>query len=220
MIEQWRAEQRAEAKEASRLFDERARLHGIRSDSRIILSRFGDSARVFSEIARNYDLSVVAQTQDEIDVYNDLVIEAALFNSGRPVLVVPFIQTKDMKLDRVMVCWDGSQHAARAIGAAMPFLERARKVGVVTVEDKDRPDQLRGIKMAEHLSRHHLNVELKPIVAPDSEAANVILNEVADAGIDLIVMGAYGHSRFHDFVFGGVTRSMLKAMTAPVLMAH
>ncbi|MBN8955157.1 MAG: universal stress protein [Rhizobiales bacterium] len=219
-IEQWRAEQRDEADKAIRTFDEMARLRDTHSDSRIISSRHGDSARIFGEIARNYDLSVVAQTQDEIDLYNDLVIEAALFNSGRPVLVVPFIQTADMKLDRVMACWDGSQHAARAIGTAMPFLERARKVEVVTIQDADRPKELCGIKMAEHLSRHHINVELKPIVTPNSEVADVILNEVADAGIDLVVMGAYGHSRFREFVLGGVTRSMLKAMTAPALMAH
>jgi nucleotide-binding universal stress UspA family protein len=220
IVEEWSAAQRAEAKKAAELFDERARLCGIRSDSRIVPDRFGQSAQLFSEIARNYDVSVMAQPDDEGDMRGGLLIEAALFNSGRPLLVIPFIQTSGLRLDRVMVCWDGSQNAARAVGAATPFLERARKVEVVTIEDKERPDELRGIKIAEHLSRRRVNVELKPIVAPDSEAADVILNEVAEANIDLIIMGAYGHSRFREFVLGGVTRSMLKAMTAPVLMAH
>lgn len=220
IVEEWSAERRAEAKKSAKLFDDRVRLRGLRADSRIVPDRLGESARLFSEIARNYDVSVVAQPEDEGDMRGGLLIEAALFNSGRPLLVVPFIQAKDIKLERVMVCWDGSQHAARAVGAAAPFLERARKVEVITVEDKERPDELRGIKIAEHLSRRRVDVELKPIVAPDSEAADVILNEVAEANIDLIIMGAYGHSRFREFVLGGVTRSMLKAMTAPVLMAH
>jgi nucleotide-binding universal stress UspA family protein len=134
--------------------------------------------------------------------------------------VVPYIQTTGLKLDRVMVCWDGSRSAARAVGDALPLLRKASKIDVVTIEQKDRRNELRGAQIAEHLARHKLNVELKPVVAPGSEIANVILSQAADSATDLIVMGGYGHSRLREFVLGGATRGMLGAMTVPVLMSH
>jgi nucleotide-binding universal stress UspA family protein len=178
------------------------------------------SAGAFSEIARNYDLSVVAQADQDSDVPESLVIEAALFESGRPVVIVPYIQDTGIKLDRVMVCWDNSRNAARAIGDAMPFLARAGQIDVVTIEPKEQRDDLRGAQIAAHLARHKLKVELKSIVAPDSDAANVILSQAADTGTDLIVMGGYGHTRFREFILGGATRGILGSMTVPVLMSH
>lgn len=220
LIEEWAAEQHAAASQAVDRFTERARLWNVRSDSRVISDRSGDPPGLFAEVARNYDLAVVAQSREEDEIRNDLIIEASLFDSGRPLLVVPFIQKENVKLDRLLVCWDGGRNSARAIGDAMPFLKRARKVELITVENEDRPQQLKGAAIAGHLARHGIDIELKSIVAPDADAENIILNEVADAGIDLVVMGAYGHSRFREFVLGGVTRSILDSMTAPVLMSH
>lgn len=219
-IEEWCAERQVQTSRAVHSFEECMRLHGSRSDFKIISDRFGKPTELFAGDARNHDLSVMAQSQDVDDIDNDLLIEAALFDSGRPVLIVPCIQTEGIKLDRVMVCWDGSQNAARAVGDSIPILERARKVEVITVENKDRLLELRGAAVAEHLARYKIDVELKPVIAPDGDAANIILNEVAETAIDLIVMGAYGHTRFREFVLGGVTRSMLSAMTVPVLMSH
>jgi nucleotide-binding universal stress UspA family protein len=162
----------------------------------------------------------VAQARPEDDLAESLTIEAALFGSGRPVLVVPYIQSSGLKLDRVMVCWDGGRNAARAVGDALPLLKRAGRIDVVTVEERERRNELRGAEIAEHLARHKLNVELKPIVAPDTEVADILLSEAADNGTDLIVMGAYGHSRLREFILGGATRGMLGAMTVPVLMSH
>ncbi len=119
-----------------------------------------------------------------------------------------------------MVCWDGSRSAARAVGDALPLLQKARKIDVVTIEQTDRRNELRGAQIAEHLACHKLNVELKPLVAPGSEVADVILSQAADSATDLVVMGGYGHSRFREFVLGGATRGMIGAMTAPVLMSH
>jgi nucleotide-binding universal stress UspA family protein len=118
------------------------------------------------------------------------------------------------------VCWDGSRNAARAIGDAMPLLARAGKIDVITVAHKERRDQVPGTLIATHLARHKLKVELKPIVAADGDAANVILSYVADNDIDLIVMGGYGHTRLREFVLGGATRGILETMTVPTLMAH
>jgi nucleotide-binding universal stress UspA family protein len=220
IIQTYRAKQKTDAVAAERALQDNARLAGVICDTRILTERIADAAAEFGAIARNYDLSVVAQGQPEDDLAESLVLEAALFSSGRPVLVVPYIQAIGLKLDRVMVCWDGSANAARAVGDALPLLKRAGQVDVVTVEPKERRNELCGAQIAEHLARHKLNVELKPLVAPDSDAADIILSQAADSGTDLVVMGGYGHSRLREFVLGGVTRSMLGAMTVPVFMSH
>ncbi len=126
-----------------------------------------------------------------------------------------------LKLDRVMVCWDGSRNAARAINDAMPFLSRAKAVDVVTIDTKeDKTGEIKGVDIAQHLARHGLNVELRRINAGDVDVANVILSDAADRDADFIVMGGYGHSRLREFVLGGATRGILSSMTVPTLMSH
>src|SRR4029079_643897 len=150
-----------------------------------------------------------------------LMIEGALFDSGRPVLVVPYIQRAGLKLDRVTAGWDGSRNAARAINDAMPFLTRAKAVDVITIDSgKDRTGEIKGADIAQHLARHGLNVELRRINAGDVDVPNVILSDAADRDTDFIVMGGYGHSRLREFVFGGATRGVLSSMTVPTLMSH
>lgn len=219
-LDDWEAERKAEAEQARQDFERRARTAGVTFDSRVVSDDVESTAVVFSEIARNHDLSVVGQSDPDDSLPENLVIEAALFDSGRPLLVVPYIQRKGIALDRVIVCWDGSRNAARAIGDALPLLKRARQVDVVTVEQRERRRELRGAQVAEHLARHKLAVDLKSIVAPDSDVASVILSQAADSGADLIVMGAYGHTRLREFILGGATRDILRSMTVPVLMSH
>ena len=219
-IDIWTAQRKTAAIQAKKSFDDRARLAGIRSDSSVLNDYVAELAQIFGETARHYDLSVVAQEEPENDLPESLIIEAALFESGRPVLVVPYIQKAGIKLDRIMLCWDGSRNAARAVGDAMPMLRHAARVEVVTVDAKERRNTIRGAQIAEHLARHGLKVELKPIVAPDSDVANVVLSQAADSETDLIVMGGYGHSRIREFVLGGATRGILQSMTVPVLMSH
>jgi nucleotide-binding universal stress UspA family protein len=220
LIDTWRAEYRAEAERAQAAFDERVRKEGIIADSRVLFDDVASCARTFSEIARNYDLSIVGQAEPDDDIPETLMIEAALFESGRPVMIVPYIQKTGLTLDRAMICWDNSRNAARAVNDAMPFLKRAAHIDIVTIERKEQLEELRGAQIAEHLARHKLKVDVKAIVAPDSDAANVILSQAADSGTDLIVMGGYGHTRFREFVLGGATRGILEAMTVPVLMSH
>jgi nucleotide-binding universal stress UspA family protein len=220
IFDTYHAQQKAAAERAVAAFENGARLAGVAVDSRVLFDTAPDAAEAFGLTARHYDLSVVAQAQPQDDGIEDLAIQAALFGSGRPVLVVPYIQKDGIRLGRVMVCWDGSRSAARAVADALPLLQRAGQVDVVTVETRERRNDLRGANIAEHLARHNIKVGLKNLVAPDSEAADVILSQAADSEADLIVMGGYGHSRLREFVLGGVTRSMLGAMTAPVLMAH
>ena len=126
-----------------------------------------------------------------------------------------------MTLDRVMVCWDGSRAAARAVGDALPFLKKAKQVEIVIVSTKpNEKDEMPGADLGQHLARHGLKVEINQITSPDIDVASTILSHAADFSTDVIVMGGYGHSRLREFVLGGVTRGMLESMTVPVLMSH
>jgi nucleotide-binding universal stress UspA family protein len=220
VIDSLRTESRAQAERAKKAFDENTRRAGLSTDSVVISATADGAAKKLGEFARDYDLSIMAQAEPGYDIAETLAIEGALFGSGRPVLVVPYIQASGMKLDHVVVCWDGSRNAARAIGDAMPFLRRAGTVEVVTIESRERRNALVGAKIAEHLARHGLKVELRPIVAPDFDVAGTILSHAADNSADLIVMGGYGHARLLEFVLGGATSGILSAMTVPTLMAH
>ena len=220
VVDTFLAESAAAAERARRAFDADAQRAGVAADSITISATPAEAADRFGAFARNFDLSIVAQAQPDGDVAESLAIEGALFNSGRPVLVVPYIQSSGLRLERVMVCWDGGRNAARAIGDAMPFLRRAGAVDVVTVESRERRNEIAGARIAEHLARHGLKVELKPIVAPDVDVADTILSHAADTSADLIVMGGFGHSRLREFILGGATQGILGSMTVPTLMAH
>ena len=175
----------------------------------------------FSHLARRFDLAVVGQAEPESSAVEEVIAEAALFESGRPVIIVPYIQRDPFKLDRVMVCWDGSRAAARAIGDALALLKKAGQIEIVIVSnERGKRAEIEGADMAEHLARHGLKVEVKRTVLGDIDVADVILSHAADVSADFIVMGGYGHSRLREFVLGGVTRSIFQSMTAPVLMSH
>src|SRR5215216_3016926 len=220
-IEASRAESRKAAGAAVARFDRAANNAGVSAESRISETTLVGAAELFGRMARRFDLAVVAQGEPDKVVGQDLVIEAALFQSGRPVIAVPYIQTVALALNRVLVGGDGSQTAARAIGDAMPLLARAQAVDVVIVAtDRPKRDEITGADMAHHLARHGLTVDVRRIVANDVDVANTLLSYAADSSADLIVMGGYGHSRVREFVLGGATRGILQAMTVPVLMSH
>jgi nucleotide-binding universal stress UspA family protein len=194
---------------------------GVGAEPLTLSTSFAGAGDQFGRIARRFDLSIVGQAEPEKSAVEDIIAEAALFESGRPVIVVPYIQKAPLKLDRVMLCWDGSRAAARAIADAMPLLERAGRVEVVIVaNERGKQDEIEGADMGAHLARHGLDVEVKRTTLGGIDVADVILSHAADAGSDFIVMGGYGHSRLREFVLGGVTRSIFRSMTIPVLMSH
>ena len=171
-------------------------------------------------IARSFDLSVVGQ-ENPNETNDNLVIEGALFDSGRPVLVIPYIQSAGLNLAHVTICWDGSRSAARAVNDAMPFLAKAKAIDVVTVSgEKDKPEPLQNVDIAQHLARHGLAVELRTIVGGNLDVANALLSDAADRATGLFVMGGYGHSRLREFILGGATRGILQSMTVPTFMSH
>jgi nucleotide-binding universal stress UspA family protein len=215
-----RAKNEQAARTAVTDFDRSARDAGLSVASHVLSASLADAADTFGKLARRFDLSVVGQSEPERTARN-MIIEAALFDSGRPVLVVPYIQREGFKLDCVMVCWDGSRSAARAVGDALPLLGRAKKVEIVLVSgEAPKSDEIPGADIAHHLARHGIKVELERIVSAEVDVSNVILSHAADIGTDFLVMGGYGHSRVREFVLGGVTRGILASMTLPTLMSH
>jgi nucleotide-binding universal stress UspA family protein len=171
---------------------------------------------LFGRIARRFDLAVISQDEPDKAQSEELVVEGALFESGRPLVMVPYIHKSGLKLERVMVCWDGSRPAARAVADAMPLLGRARKVDDVVVAPA-KIDEMPGADVAEHLARH---VTVERIARANLDVNDALFNFAADSGADLVVMGGYRHSRMREFVLGGTTRAMLTSMTVPTLMSH
>jgi nucleotide-binding universal stress UspA family protein len=220
----WIDELRKEAEEAAKAavgrFNEAAQRAGVAVEARWMAASFVGTADVFGRLGRRFDLAVVRQAEPERGTPVPLIIEAALFETGRPALIVPYVQQGGIKLDRVMLCWDGSRSAARAANDALPFLKRAKTVEVVMVAEKDKRDEVPGADIAQHLARHGVPIEVKPIVAAGAKVADVILSHAADSSADFLVMGGFGHSRLREFILGGVTRSILDTMTIPTLMSH
>jgi nucleotide-binding universal stress UspA family protein len=143
--------------------------------------------------------------------------------SGRPLIVVPYIQKDGLKLDHVVCCWDGGRAATRAINDGLPLLTKATTVDLLIVlnEKTDTsPNEIRGAEMAKHLARHDVKVQIVTVPAADIDVTNAILSYVADVSGRLIVMGGYGHAKLREMILGGVTRGMLQSMTVPVFMSH
>ncbi len=220
-LETQRAESEKSARAAMARFEEAAKRAGVSYETRLMSSSVSGAADQVGRLTRRFDLAVVGQPKRDEGMPDEVLDEGVLFDSGRPVLFVPYIQKDGLKLDHVMVCWDGSRAATRAIGDAMPVLEKAKQVDLVIVAAKEaKTNEISGADMGQHLARHGIKVDVKRITSPDIDTASTILSYAADASTDLIVMGGYGHSRLREFVLGGVTHGLLASMTVPVLMSH
>ncbi|WP_316859413.1 universal stress protein [uncultured Cohaesibacter sp.] len=172
--------------------------------------------------ARMCDLIIIGQDHpDRPEPLRPDLIEAALFDSGRPILLVPYVGVEAFSAKKIMVAWDGSKTAAHAVYAAMSLLEKAEEVRVVLVDaEKLHLPGDPGADLAVYLSRHGVNVSVDKITSSEAGVADTLLGHVDVMGADLVVMGGYGHSRVREFIMGGATRDMLGAMTVPCLMAH
>ena len=212
----------AAAKDAKEQFDEFARLAGVKSESRLAEILTGGPLDNVLAHCRPTDLVMIGQSNpDKPEPMRELLIETILFESGVPVLLVPYIGSKSFEPNNVLIGWDGSSTATRAIHAAIPVLEKADKVTVLVIEKKTNSEAGQpGAEVANYLARHNMNVTIDVVSNPQTGVADTVLNYVSDNSNDLVVMGGYGHSRMREFLFGGATREILEAMTVPVLMAH
>ena len=221
IIESQRSESNKKARTAVSRFEQAVKRTGVSGETRTIAASISGAADEIGRIGRRFDLIIVGQPERQKSLPDEVIDEGVLFDSGRPVIFVPDIQKGGMTLDRIMVCWDGSRAAARAVADAMPFLKKAKQVEVVIIADKaGKKDEVPGADLGQHLARHGLKVDVKRITSPDIDVPSTILSYAADSSADMIVMGGYGHSRLREFVLGGATRGMLEAMTVPVLMSH
>ena len=203
-------------------FETAARRSLVSAEHRLLKSIGADAPLLLSTLARRFDLSVFMQSEPD-GVDNDDMIETSLFESGRPLIVVPYIQKEGLNLDHMVCCWDGSRAAARAINDALPLLVKAMTVDLLIVLNEkitSGGNEIRGAEIAKHLARHDVKVQIVTVPAPDIDVTNAILSYVADVSGTLIVMGGYGHARLREVILGGVTRDMLKTMTVPVFMSH
>ena len=193
-----------------------ARELGIAIETELVETTLGQAHETIARALREFDLSVIGQPDPDGPGDATRIIETALFRSGRPILVVPYIQREPLRLGTVLVAWDGSAAAARALGDAMPLLAGAKRVELVTVgaTDNERPSA----NAARHLARHGIPADAR--VLPDGDVSAALLSYAADVEADLLVMGGYGHSRFREVVLGGATRGILESMTLPVFMSH
>jgi nucleotide-binding universal stress UspA family protein len=221
VIETQQADNEAAAKAAIDRFSAATKRQGLSAEPLTLSASLAGAGDQFSRIARRFDLAIVGQAEPESSSVEEIIAEAALFESGRPVILVPYIQKAPLKLDNVMVCWDGSKSAARAIADAMPLLTKAGSVEIVIItNERGKQDEIEGADIGQHLARHGLKVDVNRIPGGGIDTADALLSHAADSGADFMVMGGYGHSRLREFILGGVTHSIFRSMTLPALLSH
>ncbi len=178
----------------------------------------GLEGQVIGDYGRLFDLIVIGRNFGQPWIDWSVMCEAALFETGRPVLVAGS-QTPSSIGERIVVAWNGSTETARCIALSMPFLERADSVVVLTVEGWQVPGPS-GDQVTAHLQRNSINASARTVNSGSRSVGEAILDETEDCNADLLVKGAYTHSRLRQLVFGGATRHLLNHTPIPLLMAH
>lgn len=212
-------------KEATRLeaaFRERVRRDGIADEWRLAEGFTADTVALH---ARYADLAVIAQRNPDDKSRADVgdVAATTLLSSGRPVLVLPYVGNFPTVGRKVLVGWKSTRDASRAINDALPFLDQADEVTVLSINPEggiDGDGDVPAADIALHLARHGVKASAAHTVAKEIPEGDALLNYADDIGADLIVAGGYGHSRARELLFGGVTRTLLATMTVPVFLSH
>jgi nucleotide-binding universal stress UspA family protein len=218
-----------EQKEAARTWAAKAKDAFIAVTDKADLSfewRFVETKPVPALVLQGHyvDLVVVGQKNDTdpLSLAGSLT-EDVILDCGRPVLVIPSTDFPDTVGDHVLVAWNASRESVRAVNDALPLLKQAQTVDILAI---NRPGYVAGegdipsTDICQHLVRHGVNATATHLEAQDISVGEMLLSHAADKGADLIVMGAYGHSRVRELVLGGATCHLLQHMTIPVLMAH
>lgn len=222
LIEALRTEAQARIAPVEDAFLERIRQEGVQGEWRTVE---GEPGAVLALHARYADIAILGQPDREKPQADgsDSIPVSVLMSSGRPALVVPYAGRFVAVGQHVLVAWNASREAARALNDAMPLLRAAQKVTVLVINPASGTAGHGDIPAADislHLARHGVKAEAARTVAAEIADGEALLSYAADLGVDMIVAGAYGHSRTRELVFGGVTRTLLNEMTVPVLFSH
>jgi nucleotide-binding universal stress UspA family protein len=217
------ATERKDTEEIAAIFQRMTKAQPFVAEWRAIKVPHVDLASVVMDHGRAADLIVAGQTDPDWDLSPILDFpERLALESGRPVLVVPYVGRYPEIGRNVVVAWKPGREAARAVFDALPLLAKAEKVHILEV--KKRADEGTGLapdtSIAASLARHGIKPSVRTSVATDLSVGDEILSRLADLGADLLVMGAYGHSRMRELVFGGATRHIARHMTVPTLFSH
>ncbi|MDA1091154.1 MAG: universal stress protein [Proteobacteria bacterium] len=209
------------AARAEESFSAATRSNDLKAEWRVVENGTADALALHS---RFYDLVVVGQHNPDEDFFisDHEMPDRMILTSGRPAMIIPYVGEYETIGENVMIAWDGSSQASRAVHDALAILTDAKEVTVMVINPKKTGNgsgKEPGAGVVRHLAEHGIKTVAEHVTT-DMDPGNMLLSRAADKGIDLIVMGAYGHARWTEFVLGGVTKHMLAHMTVPVLMSH
>ena len=199
-------------------FADIVRAQGIRSEWRALSSSSNDGA----EHVHYADLAVIARADPASQMAGPAgLVESLVLTSGRPIIMFP-PHGAVSRVRRVVVGWNARREAIRAVGDALPLLTRAEAVEVLVVDPQRHPGhgEEPGADIARHLARHGVQLEVRRLSSGGGDVGHILLSRAADFGADLLVMGAYGHSHLSEWMFGGVTRTVLREAGLPVLLSR
>jgi nucleotide-binding universal stress UspA family protein len=201
-------------------FEKEAKLLNVQYSSHAFSLLPAEIRGMIGEWSRLRDLTIVSQPQPGRSTLDQLATEAALIDSGGPVLMVPYIHQGRFGASRIAICWDGSQPAARAVKNAIQFIEQSESVDILTVNEAAHATEISSSALAAYLARRNVTATARRLTADSASILDVLLSAATDCAANLLVMGGYGHSSLREAIFGGVTRGMLQSMPVPVLMSH
>lgn len=224
MIEAQRKAYRDEGHAIEAIFRDKTKRMSRPAEWSMIESQFSTASNTLIDHARSADVVIAPQPDEQWHLTSVLdCCETAMIEGGRPVLVVPNAGDVSPAPKKVTLAWNARREATRAAFDAMPVLAAAKSVDVVWINPRvgsAAAGDVPGAELASALARHGVSAETVAISASELTAAGAILQSARERGSDLIVMGAYGHSRFREFVLGGATREILRTMTLPVMFSH
>lgn len=213
------------AESAVAKFEAACKEQDVEFESKIIHCPASKAPNRLAFFSRHADLTFVGQPDpsESGKSFQESLMEGVLHSSGRPVYVVPYIGRRKTKVRKALIAWDGGKKSVRAVNDAIPLLQGREEVIILVINAKDRSKQFGGkpgSNLASHLERHGVKTKIVSVINPEVTIETTILNYISDSGADLLVMGAFGHSRLRERAFGGVTESILHHMTVPVLMSE
>ncbi len=214
---------KAQGAKALQAFEACAKAEGVSAEARLMQGMSEEFPHDFAHAARHADLAILGQPRDGDPLIGQYaLVERCLFASGRPVIIVPAVPDKPALDGTIVAAWDGSAEAARAINDALTFLKPAARVvlvvGVAGGQDDEQAPQTDG--MMAHLQRHGVTAEALRVKIGEGDVGRLLLSTAKSLGADLMVMGAFHHSRWREFILGGVTLTVLEQATIPLFMAH